>query len=142
MICVIDSAKFVKIQSHLSHRKWKDISQAVLKKSFSPLLEWWGKKTHAHKIEATHSSKTTTRAFQDCTAYLFNTMGCATSVEEIPAVHDGKTFPVVGDKSIMKKKAHGTSETPVQKNLRWSCNVKQADKICNFNRHFAEPAGT
>jgi hypothetical protein len=73
-------------------------------------------------------------------------MGCASSVEEIPttnpAVHDGKTFPVVGNKSIMKKKAHGTSETSVQKNLRWSCDFKEADKICNFNRHFAERAGT
>lgn len=36
----------------------------------------------------------------------------------------GKTFdpPVImGDESIMSKKAHGTSNVPVQKNLRWRC---------------------
>jgi len=48
---------------------------------------------------------------------------------------------VMGDESIMSQKAHGTSETPVQENLRWSCDRKVADKICNFNRHYAEYAG-
>ena len=42
---------------------------------------------------------------------------------------------VMGDESIMKPKAHGTSETPVQDNLRWNCDRKTADNICNFNRH-------
>jgi len=48
---------------------------------------------------------------------------------------------VLGDESIMSKKAHGTSATPVQQKLRWGCDVSTADRICNFNRHFAEPAG-
>jgi peptide methionine sulfoxide reductase MsrB len=41
----------------------------------------------------------------------------------------------------MSKKAHGTSDIPVQATLRWQCDPKLADKICNFNRRFAEEAG-
>ena len=41
----------------------------------------------------------------------------------------------------MSEKAHGTSEEPVQKNLRWNCDFETADRICNFNRHYAEYAG-
>jgi hypothetical protein len=36
----------------------------------------------------------------------------------------------------MNKKRHGTSATPVQTNLRWGCDFKTADKICNYNRHY------
>merc|ERR1711974_58794 len=38
-------------------------------------------------------------------------------------------------------KAHGTSDQPVQKNLRWDVDAKTADHICNFNRHCAEDSG-
>ena len=48
---------------------------------------------------------------------------------------------VMGDESLMKPKKHGTSETPVQQDLRWNCDVKKADEICNFNRHYAEYSG-
>jgi len=48
---------------------------------------------------------------------------------------------VMGDESIMSEKAHGTSEAPVQKDLRWNCDNATADRICNFNRHYAEHAG-
>lgn len=41
----------------------------------------------------------------------------------------------------MKPKKHGTSETPVQTNLRWDCDNKLADRICNYNRHYAEHSG-
>jgi len=41
----------------------------------------------------------------------------------------------------MSPKSHGTSETPVQKDLRWNCDYDTADRICNFNRHYAEHAG-
>ena len=41
---------------------------------------------------------------------------------------------VIGEESIMSKKKHGTSETPVQESLRWDCDMKVADRICNFNR--------
>ena len=48
---------------------------------------------------------------------------------------------VIGEESIMKKKAHGTSDTPVQQNLRWNVDRDVADRICNFNRHYAEHSG-
>jgi len=49
--------------------------------------------------------------------------------------------PQYGDESIMAPKAHGTSEQPVQETLRYGVSTKLADKICNFNRHFAEMGG-
>ena len=55
-----------------------------------------------------------------------------------------KTFDapcVMGDESIMAQKSHGTSAKPVQNKLRWGCKVDLADRICNFNRHYAENAG-
>ena len=42
------------------------------------------------------------------------------------------------DESVMAPKAHGTSASPVQADLRWNVDVKTADRICNFNRHYAE----
>ena len=47
---------------------------------------------------------------------------------------------VMGSETIMSKKAHGTSDVPVQENLRWKCDRDVADRICNFNRHYAERA--
>ena len=46
-----------------------------------------------------------------------------------------------GDESIMSPKAHGTSEKPVQTDLLYGVSNKLADKITNFNRHFAEMGG-
>jgi|TARA_B100000085_G_scaffold244118_1_gene236436 peptide methionine sulfoxide reductase MsrB len=54
---------------------------------------------------------------------------------------EGSKFPIYCDESIMCKKAHGTSDSPVQKDLRWNCDYETADRICNFNRHYAEYAG-
>jgi hypothetical protein len=48
---------------------------------------------------------------------------------------------VPGTEDIMKPKEHGTSHTPVQSNLRWHCDWDTADRICNFNRHYAEYSG-
>lgn len=48
---------------------------------------------------------------------------------------------VMGDESIMAPKAHGTSNVPAQKNLRWDCDWETADRICNYNRHYAEHSG-
>ena len=45
------------------------------------------------------------------------------------------------DKDIMSPKAHGTSEFPVQSDLLYGVSNKPADKICNYNRHFAEMGG-
>ena len=55
-----------------------------------------------------------------------------------------KVFPppcVMGSEEIMRPKAHGTSATPVQATLRWGCETSLADRICNFNRHYAEHSG-
>jgi len=46
-----------------------------------------------------------------------------------------------GDEAIMSPKAHGTSEKPVQEDLMYGVSNKLADKISNFNRHFAEMGG-
>lgn len=50
-------------------------------------------------------------------------------------------LPILADESVMSQKAHGTSEKPVQSKLRWNCDVSTADRICNFNRHYAEFSG-
>lgn len=62
------------------------------------------------------------------------------------ATMSAKTFkgPVVmGTEEIMadKGKGHGTSAVPIQKDLRWNCDIDTADKICNHNRHYAEYGG-
>lgn len=47
----------------------------------------------------------------------------------------------LGDESIMAPKAHGTSDQPVQSDLLYGVSNKLADKIVNYNRHFAEMGG-
>ena len=49
--------------------------------------------------------------------------------------------PQFGDEPLMSQKGHGTSASPVQSDLLYGVSNKQADQICNFNRHFAERAG-
>jgi hypothetical protein len=46
-----------------------------------------------------------------------------------------------GEERIMVQKAHGTSAQPVQSDLLYGVSNKLADKICNYNRHFAEMGG-
>ena len=46
-----------------------------------------------------------------------------------------------GEEEIMRQKGHGTSEAPVQKDLLYGVDNKLADKICNYNRYFAEMGG-
>jgi hypothetical protein len=41
---------------------------------------------------------------------------------------------VPGEEEIMSDKEHGTSHGMVQSDLRWGCDRKIADRICNFNR--------
>ena len=53
----------------------------------------------------------------------------------------GSRLPIAGDESIMAPKAHGTSATPVKAALRWGCDPKLADRICSYNRHYAEHSG-
>eukprot|EP01129_Flabellula_baltica_P015598 TRINITY_DN7_c0_g1_i1.p1 TRINITY_DN7_c0_g1~~TRINITY_DN7_c0_g1_i1.p1 ORF type:complete len:192 (+),score=29.04 TRINITY_DN7_c0_g1_i1:64-576(+) len=50
--------------------------------------------------------------------------------------------PIVkGSEDIMKPKAHGTCEKPVMNPLRFQCDVETADRICCYNRHYAEYSG-
>ena len=39
-------------------------------------------------------------------------------------------YPVMAEEEVMSQKAHGTSEKPVMKNLRWNCDYDTADRIC------------
>ena len=48
---------------------------------------------------------------------------------------------VMGTEEMMSPKEFGTSAVPIQKDLRWNCDVRTADKICNYNRHGAEYGG-
>jgi len=48
---------------------------------------------------------------------------------------------IPGNEDIMLAKNHGSSKYPVQQNLRWDCDWEIADRICNFNRHYAEYSG-
>ena len=50
-------------------------------------------------------------------------------------------YPLLCDESVMAPKAHGTTDKPVQSNLRWNCDQETADRICCFNRHYAEHSG-
>eukprot|EP01041_Mallomonas_annulata_P001509 gene1509-2906_t len=50
-------------------------------------------------------------------------------------------FPIYIDESVMAPKSHGTCEKAVMKDLRWNCDYATADRICCFNRHYAEHAG-
>jgi hypothetical protein len=38
-------------------------------------------------------------------------------------------YPIMADESVMSKKKHGTSDEPVQKDLRWKCDYDTADRI-------------
>merc|ERR1719217_1646281 len=50
---------------------------------------------------------------------------------------------VMGTEDMMSDKGtgHGTSTVPIQKDLRWNRDVETANRICNFNRHYAEYGG-
>lgn len=46
-----------------------------------------------------------------------------------------------GEESIMVQKGHGTSATPVQSDLLYGVDNQLADRICNYNRMWAELGG-
>merc|ERR1719271_1517053 len=57
----------------------------------------------------------------------------------------GLAANIQGKEEIMSQKAHGTCEnapkTEADGRMRWGCDTKTADKICCFNRHYAEHSG-
>ena len=57
------------------------------------------------------------------------------------AAAPGSRLPIAGDESLMAPKAHGSCAAPVRAALRWGCDAKLADRICCYNRHYAEHSG-
>jgi peptide methionine sulfoxide reductase MsrB len=55
--------------------------------------------------------------------------------------YTGVASEIMGDESLMAQKEHGTCVGPPQKTLRWGSDKGTADKICCFNRHYAEQSG-
>ena len=51
------------------------------------------------------------------------------------------SYPIQGTEALMSAKAHGSTETPCQDNLRYGCDFETADRVCCFNRHYAEHSG-
>jgi hypothetical protein len=102
------------------------LSELNLIGALAPLTtrrEWW-KKSLQSATTATVVVSTTTIA---------NNPAVATTIQT--------TSLVLGKEDIMAQKAHGTSESPAQSNLQYGADVQLADRICNYNRRFAEPAG-
>lgn len=50
-------------------------------------------------------------------------------------------YPFQPIDEVMTKKAHGTTKTPPQDNLRYGVDEKKADEICCFTRNRAETSG-
>mmetsp|Transcript_27797 Transcript_27797/g.49078 ORF Transcript_27797/g.49078 Transcript_27797/m.49078 type:complete len:168 (+) Transcript_27797:98-601(+) len=57
------------------------------------------------------------------------------------AKKETKKGPVAGDESLMSQKKNGTADKPPMKPLRWACDWETANRICCFNRHYAEHSG-
>lgn len=80
----------------------------------------------------------------------FFAMGCGPSTcSHYAIVNDNRSnllkvtkYPVYGPDAIMNRKRHGTSDVPVQEDLRWNIPRDVADQICNFNLGVAENPGT
>ena len=74
---------------------------------------------------------------------LGNSAASATTTAGKEKRHDTlhRIHPLPCDESVMSPKAHGTCLKPVQKLLRWQVDWDTADRICCFNRHYAEHSG-
>ena len=55
----------------------------------------------------------------------------------------GSRLPLQGEESLMAKKGpFGSTAQPVQANLQYGISNSLANRICCFNRHYAEPSGS
>jgi hypothetical protein len=55
----------------------------------------------------------------------------------------GASLPLQGDESIMARKGQfGSTASPVQGSLLYGISNSLANRICCFNRHYAEPSGS
>lgn len=63
--------------------------------------------------------------------------------EWVPFASEDTKFlaKIKGPESLMSPKAHGTAPKPPMRPLRWSVDWDITDKICCFNRKFAERSG-
>lgn len=59
----------------------------------------------------------------------------------VQASASSNEYPIYADDSMMDARAHGTCLRPVMNKLRWGCDISTADRICCFNRHYAEYSG-
>jgi peptide methionine sulfoxide reductase MsrB len=72
------------------------------------------------------------------------TLAAASTLFNAPAkagIPPGIPPEALGDEEIMSQKAHGTTATSIQENLRFGVDRETADRICSYNRQFAEYAG-
>lgn len=60
---------------------------------------------------------------------------------ETPGVPKTGGYVQFCTEDVMSPKAHGSTEKPVQKNLRWNVDRRTANRICCFNRDGAEYRG-
>ena len=72
---------------------------------------------------------------------IFRRIGNAASSSSSALAAMATKYPIKCAESVMAPKAHGTCPAPVQKDLRWGCDWDTADRICCFNRHYAEHSG-
>lgn len=93
------------------------------------------------KVAASETSSSRKDFLQLTSAAAFaSLMGVAVAPQMSVAIDVGGKMVLAGE-DIMAPKEHGTSAKPVQSELLYGVNNKLADKICNFNRHFAENGG-
>lgn len=52
-----------------------------------------------------------------------------------------KKLPIICEDNLMEEKNYGTCSNHLQKSLRWGGDIQLSDKICCFNRDYAEPNG-
>lgn len=73
--------------------------------------------------------------------YNHKKVGGVQSLSKKETTMDASKYPIYCTEEVMSQKAHGTCETAVMKNLRWACDYSTADRICCYNRHYAEYSG-
>lgn len=105
--------------------------------------------THLYDLKNEPTDKTRARVVHSTLAnvammILSNSYGASPvyAREDVPTSTVGGTIQYGKDKDLMYPKAHGTTMQRVQSSLRFGItDDKLADRICSYNRHFAEYAG-
>jgi len=103
-------------------------------------IGYFSQKTNDHIASSRRRFLETTATLLTAATFYPKMSHAAATTPTTPTVEVGGKIQY-GDESIMSPKAHGTSERPVQDDLLYGVSNKLADKITNFNRHFAEMGG-